>query len=152
MAFKRSSVRSRPAPPFNSSGFNEIEAVDRAGSTGSSYPCAPTAHQHRCPCAHRTRLAGAGAADHTAGSAILGAVSSDFHSTKSATAAYRTSVAKCPLFPKVSLYESLEQMAQDVNDGARAFEPILRTKLHRPQLDADLLNRGRLLEVMDRAD
>jgi LuxR family maltose regulon positive regulatory protein len=43
-------------------------------------------------------------------------------------------------------------MEHDVDSGSRAFEPILRTKLHRPQLGADLVNRDRLIEAMDRAD
>jgi len=42
-------------------------------------------------------------------------------------------------------------MKHDVGDGTRAFEPILRTKLHRPQLDVDLVHRDRLIELLNRA-
>jgi len=42
-------------------------------------------------------------------------------------------------------------MQYDVDTGTRAFEPILRTKLHRPQLDADLVHRDRLIELLNRA-
>ncbi|MCP3883692.1 MAG: transcriptional regulator, partial [Sulfitobacter sp.] len=35
------------------------------------------------------------------------------------------------------------------SDVGRAVEPILRTKLHRPQLDANLVDRGRLIESMN---
>ena len=42
-------------------------------------------------------------------------------------------------------------MEHDVGDGTPAFEPILRTKLHRPQLTAELVRRDRLIAVMNRA-
>lgn len=35
-------------------------------------------------------------------------------------------------------------MESDPGKNTPALEPILRTKLHRPQLDADLLNRDSL--------
>jgi len=43
-------------------------------------------------------------------------------------------------------------MEHDLGSGGRAFEPILRTKLHRLQPDADLVSRDRLIEVMNRVD
>ena len=42
-------------------------------------------------------------------------------------------------------------MKHDVDNGTGAFNPILRTKLHRPQLSADLVNRDRLIKTMNRA-
>jgi len=42
-------------------------------------------------------------------------------------------------------------MEHDVDNGPGAFNPILQTKLHRPQLPPDLVNRDRLIEVMNRA-
>ena len=42
-------------------------------------------------------------------------------------------------------------MEHDVGDGTRISEPILRTKLHPPQLNAELVNRARLVEAIDRA-
>jgi len=43
--------------------------------------------------------------------------------------------------------EDLELMEDPVS-GGKILEPILRTKLHRPQLDADLVDRGRLIESL----
>ena len=37
------------------------------------------------------------------------------------------------------------------NSSGRSFNPILQTKLHRPQLPPDLVNRDRLIEMMNRA-
>ncbi|WP_455222785.1 LuxR C-terminal-related transcriptional regulator [Kaarinaea lacus] len=37
-----------------------------------------------------------------------------------------------------------------MDNGPIAFNPILQTKLHRPQLTADLVNRNSLIEVMNR--
>mgnify|MGYP001556971519 FL=1 len=37
-----------------------------------------------------------------------------------------------------------------MDNGPGAFNPILQTKLHRPQLTADLVNRDRLIEKMNR--
>ena len=42
-------------------------------------------------------------------------------------------------------------MNQKENSNGRSFNPILQTKLHRPQLPPDLVNRDRLIEVMNRA-
>jgi len=42
-------------------------------------------------------------------------------------------------------------MEHDLGDGGRAFDPILRTKLHRPQLTAELIDRDRLISMMNRA-
>jgi LuxR family maltose regulon positive regulatory protein len=42
-------------------------------------------------------------------------------------------------------------MEHDVGSGSQALEPILRTKLHRPQLNAELVSRDRLIKVMDHA-
>ena len=42
-------------------------------------------------------------------------------------------------------------MKHDVDNGTGAFNPILRTKLHRPQLGSDLVNRERLIKTMDRS-
>lgn len=41
-------------------------------------------------------------------------------------------------------------MEHDMDNGPGAFNPILQTKLHRPQLTADLVNRDRLIEKMNR--
>ncbi len=41
-------------------------------------------------------------------------------------------------------------MKQDRDNGTPAFNPILRTKLHRPQLSGRLVNRDRLIKTMDR--
>ena len=37
-----------------------------------------------------------------------------------------------------------------MENGPEVFNPILQTKLHRPQLTADLVKRNRLIELMDR--
>jgi LuxR family maltose regulon positive regulatory protein len=42
-------------------------------------------------------------------------------------------------------------MEHDVDNGTGAFNPILRTKLHRPQLSADVVNRDRLIKRIDSA-
>ena len=42
-------------------------------------------------------------------------------------------------------------MENDVGNSTPVFNPILRTKLHRPQLTADLVNRERLIKAMNRA-
>ena len=42
-------------------------------------------------------------------------------------------------------------MKHDVDNGTGAFNPILRTKLHRPQLSADVVNRDRLIKRIDSA-
>ena len=42
-------------------------------------------------------------------------------------------------------------MEHDVDSGSRTFEPILRTKLYRPSLPAGLVDRERLIRVMNRA-
>lgn len=41
-------------------------------------------------------------------------------------------------------------MDHEVGEETWELAPILRTKLHRPQLDSDLVHRDRLIEVMDR--
>ena len=42
-------------------------------------------------------------------------------------------------------------MGRDSGNAVGAFEPILRTKLHRPQLTAELIDRDRLITVMNTA-
>jgi len=42
-------------------------------------------------------------------------------------------------------------MENDVGNSTPVFNPILRTKLHRPQLTAELVNRERLIKAMNRA-
>ncbi len=42
-------------------------------------------------------------------------------------------------------------MEDTVGSGGRLFEPILRTKLHRPQPNAELIDRDRLITVMNAA-
>ena len=42
-------------------------------------------------------------------------------------------------------------MKQDVDRSPRALDPILRTKLHRPQLTPGLIDRERLIRKMNRA-
>ena len=42
-------------------------------------------------------------------------------------------------------------MKQRDDSSDRSFNPILQTKLHRPQLSADLVNRDPLIEMMNRA-
>ncbi len=58
--------------------------------------------------------------------------------------------ASCPE-GRTKREESSEWREHDVGDGTRAFEPILRTKLYRPRLSAELVDRERLIEVMNRA-
>ena len=42
-------------------------------------------------------------------------------------------------------------MEPDVGSGAQALQPILHTKLHPPQLQTDLVNRDRLIRVVNSA-
>ena len=42
-------------------------------------------------------------------------------------------------------------MKREVGKGPRTLDPILRTKLYRPPLTAGLIDRGRLIRVMNRA-
>jgi LuxR family maltose regulon positive regulatory protein len=42
-------------------------------------------------------------------------------------------------------------MGHDMGSDTREFNPILRTKLHRPQLTSDLVNRDRLITAMNKA-
>jgi len=46
--------------------------------------------------------------------------------------------------------ETAAEKRSDVDTGTRAVEPIQWTRFHRPQLDAGLVDRGRLIESMNR--
>jgi len=48
------------------------------------------------------------------------------------------------------LQVSEERLLDDAGDGTRVFEPILRTKLYPSQLGTGLVNRDRLIEVVNR--